>query len=46
MEASNLSETEFKLMVTRILNGMKKDIEKIKYNQFEMKTTYLIHWKE
>ena len=27
MEVSNLSDTEFKVMVIRILNSMKKDIE-------------------
>ena len=30
MEASNLSDREIKVMVIRILNNMKKDIETIK----------------
>ena len=30
MEASNLSDKKFRVMVIRILNSMKKDIETIK----------------
>ena len=30
MEASNLSDREFRVMIIRILNSMKKDIETIK----------------
>ena len=36
MEASNLPETEFKVMAIRMLNSMKKDIENMKNNQSEM----------
>ena len=39
MEASHLSDTEFKVMVIRMLKGMKKDIETIKEDQSEMKNT-------
>ena len=48
MEASKLPNTEFKIMVTRMLkelsenlNSMKKDIETIKKNQSEVKDTQL-----
>ena len=37
MEASNLSDREFRVMITRILNSMKKDIETIKKDQTEKK---------
>ena len=30
MEASNLSDIEFKVMIKKMLNSMKKDIETIK----------------
>ena len=30
MEANNLSDREFRVMIIRILNSMKKDIEAIK----------------
>ena len=30
MEANNLSNREFRIMIIRILNSMKKDIETIK----------------
>ena len=33
MEASNLSDIKFKVMITRMLNSLKKDIESIKKNQ-------------
>ena len=39
MEASNLSDVEFKVIIIMMLNGMKKDIETIKKNQSEMKNT-------
>ena len=39
MEASNLSDREFRIMVVRILNSMKKDIETIKKDQSEIKNT-------
>ena len=39
MEVSNLSDTEFKVMVIRILNSMKKDIETMKNNQAQMKNS-------
>ena len=48
MEASKLPNTEFKIMVTRMLkelsenlNSMKKYIETIKKNQSEVKDTQL-----
>ena len=37
MEASNLSDRERTLMIIRILNSMKKDIETIKKGQSEIK---------
>ena len=39
MEASNSSDREFRVMIIRILNSMKKDIETIKKYQSEMKNT-------
>ena len=30
MEASNLSDREFRVMIIRVLNSMKKDIETVK----------------
>ena len=38
LEASNLSDTEFRVRIIRILNSMKKDIETIKKDQSEIKT--------
>ena len=38
MEASNLSDREFRIMVVRILNSMKKDIETITKDQSEIKS--------
>ena len=37
MEASNLSYEEFRVMIIRILNSMKKAIETIKKDQSEIK---------
>ena len=37
MEVSNLSDTEFKVMVIRMLNSVKKDLETIMKDQPEMK---------
>ena len=37
MEASNLSNREFRVMIIRILNSMKKDLETIKREQMELK---------
>ena len=37
MEASNLSDREFRVMITRILNIIKEDIETIKKDQSEIK---------
>ena len=37
MEASNLSDREFKVMIIRIFNSMRKDIETIKRDQSEIK---------
>ena len=39
MEASNLSDRELKVIIIRILNSMKKDIETIKKDQSEIKNT-------
>ena len=39
MEASNLSDREFRVMIIRILNTMKKDIETIKKDQSKIKNT-------
>ena len=36
-EASNLSDIEFRVMIIRILNSMKKGIETIKKDQSEIK---------
>ena len=36
-EATNLSDKEFIVMIIRIINNMKKDIEIIKKNQSEIK---------
>ena len=36
MEVSNLSDREFRVMIIRILNNMKKDIETIKKDQSEI----------
>ena len=37
MEARNLSDKEFRLMIIRTLNSMKKDIEAIKKDQSQIK---------
>ena len=37
MEASNLSDEEFRVMIIRVLNSMKKDMEIIKKDQSETK---------
>ena len=37
METSNLSDKEFKVMITRILNSIKKEMENIKKDQSEIK---------
>ena len=37
MEASNLSDSKFRVMIIRILNSMKKDIETIRKDQSELK---------
>ena len=37
MEASNLSNREFGVMIIKILNGMKIDIETIEKDQLEIK---------
>ena len=39
MEASYLSDTEFKITVIRMFNSMKKDLETIKMDQSEVKNT-------
>ena len=39
MESSNLSDNEFRVMILKILNSMKKDIESIKKDQPEIKST-------
>ena len=36
MEANNLSDREFKVMIIKILNSMKKDAETIKRDQSEI----------
>ena len=50
MEASNLSDRLFRVMIIRKLNNMKKDIETIKKDQkgSEIKNAIseIIHWKE
>ena len=38
MEASNLSDREFRVMIIRIFNSMKKDRDTIKNDQSEIKT--------
>ena len=37
MEADNLSDREFRVMIIRMLNNMKKDIEIIKKDRLEIK---------
>ena len=37
MEASNLSDREFRVIIIRILSNMKKDMETIKKDQSEIK---------
>ena len=37
MESSNLSDREFRVMITRIYDSMKKDIETVIKNQAEIK---------
>ena len=37
MEVSNLSDRDFRVMILRILNSMKKDIETIEKGQSEVK---------
>ena len=37
MEASNLSDSKFRVMIIRILNSMKKETETIKKGQSEIK---------
>ena len=37
-ESSNLSDREFRVMIMRILNNMKKDIETIKKSEIENET--------
>ena len=39
MEASTLSDMECKVMIIRMLNSMKKDIETIKKDQSEIKNS-------
>ena len=39
MEASSLSDIKFRVMIIRMLNSMKKDIETIKKGQSEIKNT-------
>ena len=39
MEVSNLSDREFRVMIIRILNSIKKDIETIKKDQSDIKNT-------
>ena len=38
MEARNLSEREFRVIIIRVFNNMKKDIETIKKDQSEVKS--------
>ena len=42
MEANNLSDKEFRGIIIRTLNSMKKDLETIKKDQSETK---MQHWK-
>ena len=37
MEARNLSEREFRVIIIRVFNNMKKDIETIKKDQSEIR---------
>ena len=47
MEVSNLSDVEFKIMIVRMLNGVKKDIEPIKKGPIRNEEhNILTHWKE
>ena len=48
MGASNLSNREFRVMIIRILNSMKKDIETIKKDQLQIKDALseITEWKE
>ena len=41
MEGINLSDREFRVMIIKILNSMKTDIETIKKDQSEMKDAIL-----
>ena len=41
MEASNLSDREFRVMIIRILNSMKKDVETMKKDLSEIRMQYL-----
>ena len=41
MEANNLSNIEFRLMIIRILNSMRKDTETTKKDQSEIKNAIL-----
>ena len=41
MEVSNLSDREFRVMIIRVLNSMKKDRETIKKDQSKIKNEYL-----
>ena len=41
METSNLADIKFKVMIIRILNCMKKDIETIKKDQSEIRNVIL-----
>ena len=48
MGPSNLSDRDFRVMIIRTLNSMKKDIETIKKDQSEVKNAIpeIIHWME
>ena len=48
MEASDPSDIEFKVIIIKMLDNMKKDTETIKKDQSEIMTTIceIIHWKE
>ena len=37
MEESNLSDSKFRVMIIRVLNSMKKNIETIRKDQSELK---------
>ena len=41
MKASNLSDINFKVMIIRMLNSMKKDIETIKKDHSEIKNAII-----